>query len=118
MFKLFVLTLLALALISCQRKQKFDKRKWAEVADLMTFPNRKFMIDDLVQDYQLKGKTFYQLTELLGPPQSKLDSTLQVYYDIDVDYGFDIDPVYSKTLTIEFDKDTIVRKYEMNEWKK
>jgi hypothetical protein len=103
---------------SCHPKQKFDKEKWAEVAELMTFPNRKYMIDDLVQNYQLKGKTYHEIVELLGQPQSNLDSTLQVFYDIDVDYGWDIDPVYSKTLTILFDKDTIVKSFEVQEWKK
>ena len=84
----------------------------------MTFPHRKYMIDDLVQNYQLKSKTYHELVELLGQPQSKLDSTLQVFYDIDVDYGWDIDPVYTKTLSIVFDKDTIVKSFEVQEWKK
>ena len=118
MAKLFISALFTLTLFSCQTKQKFDKTKWAEVADLMTFPNRKYMIDDLVQNYQLKDKTYHQLIELLGPPQLKLDSTLRVYYEIDVDYGSDIDPVYTKTLSIEFDKDTVVKNYEVQEWKK
>lgn len=105
-------------IFSCRQKQKFDKTQWDEVADLMTFPNRKYMIDDLVQNYQLKGKTFSELVELLGPPQSKLDSTLEVFYDIDIDYGWDIDPVYTKTLFIAFDKDTIVKSFAVQEWEK
>ena len=76
------------------------------------------MIDDLVENYQLRGKTYHELVQLLGPPQSEFDSTLRVHYDIDVDYGSDIDPVYTKSLSIEFDKDTIVKKIEMQEWKK
>jgi hypothetical protein len=118
MTKFFISALFMVTIASCQTKQKFDKTKWAEVADLMTFPNRKYMIDDLVQSYQLKGKTYHDLVELLGPPQSKLDSTLRVYYDIDVHYGRDIDPVYTKTLSIAFDKDTVVRNYEVQEWRK
>lgn len=118
MAKVFISILFIVALSSCQTKQKFDKAKWAEVADLMTFPNRKYMIDDLIQSYQLKGKTYQQLIDLLDTPQKKLDSTLQVYYDIDVDYGTDIDPVYTKILSIEFDKDTVVRHFEVKEWRK
>jgi hypothetical protein len=109
---------LTLILFSCQRHEKFDKAKWAEVGDAMTFPNRKYMIDDLVRNYQLKGKKYSEIVELLNEPQSKLDSTLQVFYDIDVDYGSDIDPVYTKTLSIVFDKDTIVKSFEVQEWKK
>jgi hypothetical protein len=118
MAKVFISILFILTLASCQTKQKFDKAKWAEVADLMTFPNRKYMIDDLMQNYQLKGKTYRELVDLLDKPQKKLDSSLRVYYDIDVDYGTDIDPVYTKILSIEFDKDTVVRHVEVQEWRK
>lgn len=115
---ILLLLVIIVTVFSCQQKQKFDKMKWAEVADLMTFPHRKYMIDDLVQNCQLKGKTYHEVVELLGQPQSKLDSTLQVFYDIDVDYGWDIDPVYTKTLSIVFDKDTIVKSFEVQDWKK
>lgn len=118
MVKFFISVIFVVTLYSCQTRQKFDKAKWAEVADLMTFPNRKYMIDDLVKNYQLKGMTYQQLIELLDTPQNKLDSTLRVYYDIDVDYGTDIDPVYTKILSIEFDKDTVVRHFEVQEWRK
>ena len=114
----FLLLSIAVTLFSCQRKEKFDKARWAEVGDAMTFPNRKYMIDDLIQNHQLKGKTYHDLVKLLGQPQSEIDSTLQVFYDIDVDYGWDIDPVYTKTLSIVFDKDTIVKSFEVQEWKK
>ena len=109
---------LILTLFSCQTQQKFDKAKWAEVADLMTFPNRKHMIDDLVRNYQLKGKKYSEIVELLDKPQSKLDSTMEIYYDIHVEYGYDIDPIYSKTLSITFNKDTVVNSFEVNIWKK
>ena len=109
---------LTLTLFSCQKQQKFDKVKWAEVADLMTFPNRKYMIDDLVKNYQLKGKKYNEIVQLLAEPQSKLDSTMEIFYDIDVDYGSDIDPINSKTLLITFDKDTIVKSFEVHVCKK
>ena len=84
----------------------------------MTFPNRKHKIDDLVKNYQLKGKKYSEIVELPDKPQSKLDSTMEIYYNIDVDYGFDIDPIYLKTLSITFDKDTLVKSFEVNVWKK
>ena len=76
------------------------------------------MIDDLVKNYQLIGKNYKELVDLLGKPQSKIDNNLYVFYDIDVDYGWDIDPVYTKTLSIGFDKDTIVKSFEVQEWRK
>ena len=118
MAKHIIFLSLALTLLSCQRQQKFDKAKWAEVADLMTFPNRKYMIDDLIKNYQLKGRKYNEIVKLLNEPQSKLDSTLQIFYDINVDYGWDIDPVYSKTLNISFNKDTVVKSFQVIEWKK
>ena len=118
MTRQFIFLSLTLTLFSCQSQQKFDREKWAEIADLMTFPNRKYMIDDLVKSYQLKGKKYSEIVELLDKPQSKLDSTMEIYYDIDVDYGFDIDPIYSKILSITFDKDTLVKSFEVNVWKK
>lgn len=118
MTRQFIFLLLTLTLFSCQTRQKFNKAKWAEVADLMTFPNRKYMIDDLVKNYQLKGKKYSEIVVLLDKPQSKLDSTMEIYYDVDVDYGTDIDPIYSKTLSLTFDKDTVVKSFEVNVWKK
>ncbi len=118
MTKILIFLSLVLTLFSCKRHEKFDKVKWAEVGDAMTFPNRKYMIDDLVKNYQLKGKKYSEIIQLLNEPQSKLDSTLQVFYDVDIDYGSDIDPIYTKTLSLAFDKDTIVKNFEVREWKK
>ena len=114
----FIFFLITVSLFSCQTRQKFDKVKWAEVADLMTFPNRKSMIDDLTNSFQLKGKRYKEIIELLGQPQGKGDNDLKIFYDIEVDYGSDIDPVYSKTLTFQFDKDSIVTTFKVEEWKK
>lgn len=113
-----ILFILMSTLCSCRSRQKFNKAEWGEMADLMMFPNRKYMIDDLVDNYQLKGLTYQEIVELLGPPQSKLDSNLETYYDIDIDYGWDIDPVYTKMLDIKFDQDTIVKEFEVKEWEK
>lgn len=118
MSKFFLFLFFIDTICSCQTQQKFDKENWAEVADLMTFPNRKYMIDDLVKSHRLKGKKYNEIIELLGRPQSIVDSTFELFYDIDVDYRSDIDPVYTKTLSFQFDKDSIVRAFEVREWKK
>jgi hypothetical protein len=76
------------------------------------------MIDDLTKNYALKGKKYHEIVELLNIPQGKGDNDLQIFYDVDVDYGSDIDPVYSKALSIQFDKDSIVKTFEVQEWKK
>lgn len=42
----------------------------------------------------------------------------EVFYDIEVDYGFDIDPIYTKVLILQFSKDSIVQTFEVKEYKK
>ena len=112
------IALLVLTLFSCQKKQKFDRNKWTQTADLMTFPNRKSMLDDLIKNFPLKGKSYKDIVSLLGQPQYYFDSTMQIGYKIDEDYGSDIDPIYSQTLLFQFDNDSTVKFFELNEWKK
>jgi hypothetical protein len=118
MAKQFLCLLMIISLLSCHIKQKFDKEKWAKIGDLMTFPNRKYMIDDLTSNYLLKGKNYNEILKLLGQPQGKGDNALQIFYDIDIDYGSDIDPIYTKTLLFQLDKDSVVESFKIKEWKK
>ncbi len=105
---------------SCHPKQKFDKIKWANQGDLTQFPYRKHMIDDLLNSIPLKGKTYPQIITMLGNPQMTVasDTEFSISYEIDIDYGTDIDPVYIKNLRINFSMDSTVRDTEVNEWKK
>lgn len=118
MAKFFISILFLVTFYSCQTHQKFDKNKWAEVGDLMTFPKRKSMLDDLTKNISLKGKTYQDIVLLLGQPQYPIDSTMEIGYKIDEDYGSDIDPIYTQTLLLKFDKDSIVKSFEVQEWKK
>jgi hypothetical protein len=92
--KLYIL--IVASLFSCQTHQKFDKVKWSKVGDLMTFPHRESMFDDLINNYPLTGKTYNELIDLLGRPQGKGDNDLEIFYNIDIDYGSDIDPIFYK----------------------
>jgi hypothetical protein len=118
LIKGFLFITLLLIVGSCQRQQIFDKAKWAEEEDLMTFPNRKLLLEDLTQHYQLKGKSYNDIIKLLGQPQYSLDSTMGIGYKIDEKYKSDIDPIYTKTLLFYFNKDTTVENYKIQEWKK
>jgi hypothetical protein len=105
--------------LSCNgdRAMKFDKNKWNEQADPL-FPSvyRPKMLTDLTTNYKLKGLKYSELIELLGIPDSKDSSSLS--YKIIVDYGHDIDPVYTKDLDFTFSKDSIITAVKVNEWKK
>ena len=118
MKRYFIFLLVIALFISCHNEQKFDKAKWAEVADLMTFPNRKYMITDLIKNYKIKGESYIRIIDLLGQPQSSMNSKHEVFYDIKVNYGFDIDPVYTKVLILQFNNDSIVQTFEVKEYKK
>ena len=118
MAKFLIAILYILILHSCETKQKFDDKKWVEVGDLMTFPNRKSMIDDLTKTIPLKGKSYQAIVSLLGQPQYPIGVTMEIGYKIDENYGSDIDPIYTQTLLFHFDKDSTVESFEVIEWKK
>jgi|SRR5688572_346963 len=106
-------------LLSCNNNKqiKFDKNKWNEQSDPL-FPSsyRPKMLTDLTTNYKLVGFKYSQLIELLGIPDSKDSSSLS--YKIVVDYGHDIDPVYTKDLDFTFSNDSTITSFELNEWKK
>lgn len=97
---------------------KFDKMAWNEKGDLGTYPNRKKMLKDLLNNYQLKGLTYKQLIDLLGEPETYSDEEPNTAtYNIVTDYGGDIDPVYIKNLEVKFGADSIMRNVTINEIK-
>lgn len=109
---LFVCLFLIVA--SCQ--QKFDKIKWSERED-PAFPpsSRPEMLNDLITNNKLVGLSFRQLIARLGPPDNK-DGNI-VIYKVDVDFGTDIDPVYTKDLEFTISKDSIITSLRVKEWK-
>jgi len=117
-FSLIILQFVVLILFSCSNKQlKFDKGKWNEQTDPI-FPSsyRPKMLTDLTSNYKLVGYKYSQLVELLGIPDYKDSSSLT--YKIVVDYGYHIDPVYTKNLDFIFSKDSIITSFKIYEWKK
>ena len=106
---------LLLLLTSCD--QKFEKSGWVYKDD-MEYPKRRRMVNDLVENYKLKGMTYSQITNLLGNGENGQSEKNKLFYDIIVNYGFDIDPVYIKYLERGFTKDSIVNSFKIVEWKK
>ncbi|WPU94186.1 hypothetical protein SNE25_01435 [Mucilaginibacter sabulilitoris] len=98
-------------------KQSFDKQKWNDKED-WDYPQRNNVVDDLVKNHRLKGLNYKQLINLLGIPQGQSEDSAGIYYQIVMDFGNDIDPVYTKNLLIGFNKDSIVNSITINEWKK
>ena len=114
-----VIVILSIVFIwcACQPQEKFDKVKWRDAGDVFTFPYRKNMLSDLLNNYHLQGKKYSEIINLLGEPQSDIDSTYEMVYRIEIDWGT-IDPVYFKNLRFHFSHDSVVQKFETYQWKK
>ena len=109
------LIFLLITFSSCNRK--FDKIKWREYYDPgIPNPNRSKMLDDLIRNYKLVNIKYSQLIDLLGKPDH-IESS-EISYHIVVDYGKDIDPIYTKNLDFSFKRDSIITSYKVTEWKK
>jgi hypothetical protein len=106
-------------LVSCKldiAHQKFDKKEWGEKED-WDYIYRDGMIDDLLAHHRLKGLSYHQLIDLLGQPEN-LTNNDGKYYQLLVDFGSDIDPVHTKYLVFQLNRDSIVTSYKIKEWKK
>lgn len=105
--------------VACgQKEMEFDSTKWNE--DPYSFyPYRKDMVNDLMNNHLKVGMTYKQLIDLIGQPENytNLDSN-SVAYCVLEEHGWDIDPVETKTLIIELTKDSLVRNYKLEHWKK
>jgi len=89
---------------------KFDKNEWSIGGDGIVYPNRDKMLDDLLQNHNLKGLTYKQLIDTLGKPPD-----YDNIYEIVVYYKNDIDPRHVKVLEFTFDKDSIVANWKLIE---
>jgi hypothetical protein len=116
---LLTLLMLLTAIYSCREpaiKRPFDKQDW-EYKDDMEYPYRNAMVDDLIEGKKLPRLSYTQMINLLGRPQGRGDDTSTVYYEVVVDYGNDIDPVYTKSLVITIANDSTVSKAAIKEWR-
>ena len=119
--KKYVVLTISILLFSCQAKDIFNTKAWIEQSDLGRYPNRKYIIDDLVKNYKLKGKSHREIIDLLGEPlprelDFRRDTVL--LYPIDIKSGKNGELIYTKALWVKFGNDSIVRSFEVTEWKK
>ena len=108
----------ATTIFSCESKEvKFNKTSWNERIDGF-YLNREEMVNDLVSNHLHKGMSYTELVETLGRPENYSDmETNTVAYGIMEDYGWNIDPVETKTLRIKLSKDSLVESYKIVHWK-
>ena len=100
--------------------EKFESQKW-KTANMNSEENwslRWDMMNDLRNDYQLIGMSKNEIIKLLGEPENYSDlEENTIAYGIMEDYGWNIDPVETKTLRIELTKDSLVSGYKIIHWK-
>lgn len=109
---------LMIFITSCKRQIPFDEESWNNGYDGF-YNHREFMVEDLQQNY-LKSKIHYNdVVKLLGTNGEYHDSTdIELHYEIFVDYGWDIDPVETKSLIINFLPDSTYVSSDIHHWKK
>lgn len=115
--KYFSMAFLFVTIVSsCSTHSTFDKTKWLEKGDSFSYPYREEMIDDLMKNYLRVGMPYNQIIENLGYPNFDDSSKSTIAYIVMTDYGWDIDPVETKTLVITLNTDSIVKKFELKHW--
>jgi hypothetical protein len=112
---LIIALIISISILSCEKK--FEKVGWSSSIEPHFPPaDREKMLDDLLLNYQLVGMKYSDVTYLLGNPDYA--DTSHLIYEIVIDYGYDIDPVYTKDLLLFITRDSIIRSIEIKEWKK
>ena len=97
--------------------QKFEKEEWKN--DDFIYARRERMVKDLMDNHLKKGMKYKEVIDLLGRGENgKNDSLTTIYYDVMVDFGWNIDPQRTKTLCIEFTSDSTVKEFRLEKWEK
>ena len=97
---------------------KFSKDKWCYKSDL-EYPYRNEMIKDLLANHKLIGLKYQDLINLIGTPESNYtNNDHEIYYEIEIKFGINIDPISSKTLGFKLSKDSLITNYKLYIYKK
>ena len=104
--------------ISCTNK-KFDKTIWNSdfTDDKLTYENRNEMLDDLLENYELKGKSISEVEKIMGKfdEHSFSDSTNLIEIPILVKWR-GIDPYKYKYLKMEYNNNKIIDSVYVTEY--
>ena len=115
----YLLMIVTLSFFSCNQEQKeFNQSQWKTRDDIL-YNHREGMIQDLQTNYLKKGMKLNDVESLLGENQlTGTEDSLQLQYEIFVDYGFDIDPVETKFLVLNFNQDSTLINSYIHHWEK
>lgn len=106
-------------LSSCGNHARFDSALWKQYSDLDAYPDRESMLKDLVENRELIGLSFDTVIDSLGQPEKYASSGKnELWYPVTIDYGSDIDPVYTKHLVLTVTNDSLVHAVDIREWRR
>lgn len=114
----FVLAFLVFAGCYFRETKKFNKADWNDLSGGY-FNKRGPMLEDLLTNHQLKGKNIGQLRKLFGQKDLgvyEYDHQLIIYMNIITDFGWNIDPQYTKDLYLYLNKDSVVTSFKVKEY--
>jgi hypothetical protein len=106
---LIILVTILIGLYSCKQPEiAFNKELWSKSIDGF-YEHREKMITDLMENRLSNGMPYQSVIDLLGKPANfgNIDSS-EIGYEVFVDYGWNIDPVETKTLIIAFSSDSVI----------
>lgn len=113
--RIFISLILSLIVIGCNDiSKKFKRSEWLERTQF-DGPDRDDMAKDLLKNYKMVGSPYNKIVELLGRPNGKNSS--EIFYELSEDFGDDMDPISGKNLILQFNKDSIVTKAIIKDWK-
>ena len=102
--------------------KKFDKSRWSFAEDIHQYPDRNSILKDLTQNYLVIGMTYKQIKDFLGEPDNiginEAKNDISYYIINDYGYGFDIDPVHTKSLILTLNEDKTLKSFRLLELKK
>jgi hypothetical protein len=117
--RLFIFGVCLCLLISCHQKNKFDTSLWTEQSEPGKYPNRKFIVDDLIKNYKLEGLSDREVIKLLGDPFPKnIFKSDTMWYPIEMKFDQKGYLAGAQSLILKFNGDSIVRAFELLEWEK
>lgn len=111
--------LILLLCFACKEDKQisFNKSKWQHNVDGF-YTYREFMTKNLMEHHLVKGMPFEDIQALLGKQvETVIQNPYIIVYELSVDYGWDIDPVAGKTLTINLGKDSTLVSTEVVKWR-
>ena len=109
--KLKYIILFLILIISCTPNEKFTKGKWDDIFD-GDYRKRPLIVDDLIDNVLDSTYCYHDIKNLLGktsrPGWQPMEYRL--YFTIEEDWGWDIDPNWEKFLVIELNQDSCFKK--------